>query len=376
MILTVIRTMGPFKTSLLPLADFCRKACECVFRLRPRSDLGQLAALPPEMVLEVMKHLDDVSQFSLALTCRTFFRQYLPPVQSLGASSKQQLLFLLEKDVPGLYYCFCCEILHRWKNKSWARAPPPKYGLGGVAYEDCLYESSSWHLSGICFHFVVARTIMNRHLLGRKHGLSLSALHFTKTRRARCGGSRASMVWKARVIDDELVVMCTTKLWNKKQDARTLRRWVEKTRHHVCAHLRTDRCDSNYPERVWSGRGFSVITQLDELRADASSPTLFVPCSKSMKSCPRCMTDYCIDIQETEKTGWTIKIETYYNLGSLRTPQDWQWEVLREVHYAKTPPRMSRDPEQAGPGVVRRGWTAGDGMTLAPGGEWAQLRRL
>jgi hypothetical protein len=253
--------------------------------------------------------------------------------------------------------------------------PPPKYGLGGAAYEDCLY-SSSWHLPGICLQFVVARTIMNRHLLGRKHGLSLSALHFTETRRARYGGSRASMVWKARVIDNELVVMCTTKIWNRKQDARALRRWVEKTRHSVCAHLSTDKGDSNHRERVWSGCGFSTLTQVDELREDASSPTLFVPCSESMKSCPRCMTDYCIDIQETEKTDWTIKIATYYNLGSLRTPQDWQWEVLRDAPYAKTTPRMLRDPEQVGPGVVRQKWTAGDGITLAPGGEWAQVRRL
>lgn len=368
--------MGHIKPSRLPLADLCRTACECVFRLRPRPNLGQLAAIPPEIVLEVMRHLDDVSQFSLALTCRTFFRQYLPPDQSLGASSKQQLLFLLEKDVPGLYYCFCCEILHRWKNKSWACAPPTKYGLGGVAYEDCLYGSSSWHLSGILLHFVVARTIMNRHLLGRKHGLSLSALHFTDTRRSQCGGSRSSMAWKARVIDDELVLRCATKIWNKRQDARALRRWVDEKWHSVCAHLQADKCDSEDRERVWSGRGWSTITQVDELRKDTSSPTLFVPCSKSAKSCPRCMTDYCIDIEETERTGWTIKITTYYNLGSLRTPQDWQWETHRAQNGAKSSPRILRDPEEAGPGVVRRKWTAGDGMMLPPEGEWARLRRL
>lgn len=301
--------------------------------------------------------------------------QYLPPVHSLEASSRQQLLLLLEKDFHGLYFCFGCKNLHPWKNKFWAHATPPRYGIGGAAYEDCSYDSSSWRLSGIWLPFVVARTIMNRHFLGRKHGLSLSPLHFTETWKPRCG-SRTSMVWKARVIDDELVVMCITNIWNKKRDSRALRRWMERRGHYVCAHLELVGDDSNRLERVWSGRGFCSITQMDELHKDASNPALFVPCSKSRKSCPMCMADYCIDVQETERTGWTIKLATYYNLGSLRSPQDWQWKTLMEYNSAKSTPRMLRDPEEAGPGVVWQKWTAGDGMTLAPGGEWARLRRL
>lgn len=86
------------------------------------------------------------------------------------------------------------------------------------------------------------------------------------------------------------------------------------------------------------------------------------------------MTDYNINIEKRKGEGWEIKIVAYYNLGSLRSPEDWKWQTLVNPRGITAAPRMSRDLAECGPGIVRHKWTTGnDDTILTPRGEWVQL---
>lgn len=371
------RLIRQTKASPVHLPDISRRAWQCVSHSGARPNLGRLAVLPPEMMLEVTRHLDEASQFSLALTCRTFFAGYLPPTQSMGHTTRQQLLILVEKDVPGLFYCFHCNKLHPWKRDGWVYRHDREFYFHSAAMRDCK-DHSLWTKARIWLPYIVARLIMNRHFLGHDHGLDLGFLHFTDTVSEDCGSQR-SMAWDAKIVDDELFMICTTTMWHKNGDAQVLRRFiedrrrfVEDRRHFVCAHLVTHNPGYTPPD-PWPGHGYSMVKQLDELAEGASDQDCFVACRGSTRSCPKCMTDYCIDIRGDKGEGWKIKIVAYYNLGSLRSPKDWKWEALVDPKDMTAAPRMSRDLAESGPGMVRHKWASEDDMNLVPEGEWVQL---
>ncbi|KAL7782791.1 hypothetical protein V8C37DRAFT_397647 [Trichoderma ceciliae] len=80
--------------------------------------------------------------------------------------------------------------------------------------------------------------------------------------------------------------------------------------HSLRLHLQTGKFPSNQ-------------RQLPELAAQSSVNDLIL-CYESIKSCPECLTDYCISI--TQEGGcWVIKINSYSQLGAARSPLDWKW---------------------------------------------------
>lgn len=371
------------------LADFYRKARQCIaspFGARPAlARLGAFAALPAEMMLEIIKHLDEVSQVSFALTCREFFSHYRPEkalLQSMATLPRQQLLVLLEKDIPGLLYCFHCDKLHRWRRKPWPHGGPTAFRYPNPRWFECEDYSRWTGPPGLSLPYIVGRLVMNRHFLGRKHGRDLTALRGRCNDFARCRTSH-SWAWQARVFGDELVMKCTMTWHNKRGDTQALRRYVDNMFMCLCDHLAYNA--PSYPPKppqkaanLWPGYGRSIKTPIDELGEGHDTKACFVACQPRTRSCPQCMTDFRVDIQNKRRWvggGWVIKVESCYSLGSLRSPEEWEWEMLSQPYKQDRvlEPRISKNPAEYGPGIVWEKWCAVDGVIVPSGADWVQL---
>lgn len=70
--------------------------------------------LPPELVLMVFRYLPKVSGICLALTCRGLYSGHFSESADLHPDEKREFLLLVERDVPGLYFCHHCVKLHTW----------------------------------------------------------------------------------------------------------------------------------------------------------------------------------------------------------------------------------------------------------------------
>lgn len=91
----------------------CRRFERLFRQLSPPSDLGRFA-LPAEIILMIMSHLDGLSTTFLAFTCRDLYRFCTPGQLVLTAAERTQLLQYLEDNIADAYFCRYCGTLHRW----------------------------------------------------------------------------------------------------------------------------------------------------------------------------------------------------------------------------------------------------------------------
>lgn len=323
-----------------------------VIYLRPRPRLGCLA-IPPEILLAIIAFLDRPSLLSLALTCRTFFLYYFPQPLQLSSTEKQDFLALLERDVPHHYFCHFCLKLHRWR-MSWFRHFDSEIPHYYMKHEDTCREKYQIKHSGMpTLLYPLARVIMNRHFYGAAHGPPAKVLSTSVRWR---WDHKYHKVWKLRIIGDELMLSSDITIYpNEKLE--NPRKAIDYASHPICAHLTTSQY--SHPQK-----------QLPELAARC--PTYcFISCHESIKSCPVCLTDYCISITLQEKR-WVIKINVYNQLGSVRSPFDWKWSSMVK------PKERSEEPQSRHllghrPGMARHLWSKADKILLEPTGEWAYL---
>lgn len=335
----------------LPLSRISFSSRTIIY-LRPRPRLGSLDT-PPEITLMIIAHLDRPSLLSLALTCRTFFLYYFPQPLELSSTEKEDFLALLERDAPHHYLCHFCLKLHRWR-MAWFRhfdSEIPHYYL---KHENTCREKYQIKHTGMpTLLYPLARVIMNRQFYGAAHGPPARVL---STSRSRKWDHKYHTVWKARIIDNELLLSSDITI-NFNENQENPRKTIDYTSHPICAHLATS--EHSYPQK-----------QLPELAARC--PTgFFISCHESIKSCPECLTDYCISITR-EKSCWVIKINAYNQLRAVRSPFDWKWSGMIAFR-ERSVGRQSRYLLGPRPGMVRHLWSKADKILLEPTGEWAYL---
>lgn len=323
-----------------------------IIHLRPLPRLGSLA-IPPEIILTIIAYLDRPSLLSFALTCRTFFLYHLYQPLQLSSLEKQDFLVLLEKDAPQYYFCHFCLKLHRWR-RSWFRhfdSEIPHYYL---KHRDTCREKYQIKHNGMpTLLYPLARVIMNRHFYGAAHGPLAKVLSTSVSWR---WDHKYHKVWETRIIDDELMLSSDITIYpNANQE--NPRNAIDYASHPLCPHLTTS--EYSYPQK-----------QLPELAARCSTD-YFISCHESIKSCPECLTDYCISITQQEKR-WVIKVIVYNQLGAVRSPFDWKWSGMIRSR-DRLEERQSRYLLGHRPGMVRHLWSKADDILLDPKGEWAYL---
>lgn len=162
------------------------------------------------------------------------------------------------------------------------------------------------------------------------------------------------------MVDDRLLVSAVCTISHRRGDAEKLREFVNRKQYLICQHVCTN--VGCYPGEQY---------RLPEIDANASSREdgYFAPCARNFRSCPICMMDCRVDVlwQGTEK-GWNIEITSYYQLGSCRSPFDWNWEVMTDIGCGKKPRALN--PSKYSPGIVRHRWSSAHDAVLEPEGEW------
>ncbi|KAL7928944.1 hypothetical protein V8C35DRAFT_332083 [Trichoderma chlorosporum] len=235
-----------------------------IIYLRPRPCLGSLS-IPPAIILRIIAYLDQPSLLSFTLTCQTFFLCYLHQSLELSSTGKQEFLALLEKDAPRYYFCHFCLKLHRWR-RWWFRHFNSEIPCYDKKHRNTCREKYQIKHNGMpTLLYPLARVIMNRHFHGAAHG---------------------PLPKRARIIGDELMLSSHILVYpNENQE--NPRYTTDHAPHPLCPHLSTSA--SYWPRK-----------QLPELAARCSTDC-FVPCHESVKSCPECLTDYCITITRQKK---------------------------------------------------------------------------
>lgn len=158
---------------------------------------GHLAALPAELHLAIIAHLDVVSLASLALSCRRLYACYFPKHLDLAPEDKLRVLEKLERDTPSVYLCHFCAKLHAWSDSS--------------NYYDFWEKrrcEGDFSLSKVRFHH--ARLLMNRYFFGSSYGPSLESLSYKMSPKPR----ELSFYYdtQARIVDGKLLYLRTQKV--------------------------------------------------------------------------------------------------------------------------------------------------------------------
>lgn len=301
----------------------------------------KLENMPLDLIFLVANYLTEVSQLTLALTCRSLYSVYCNYKQPRLATrgDREEFLQLLEKDVANLYFCYDCVQLHPWSH-TWDPWGEKEFELETCA--NSARHTVSFGDSGtLMYHH--ARLFVSRHLYGTEHGLPLSKLEDQQTKISQ-NGVRVHKTRSARIIDNELFVLATYRIDHPQGKQQKLRRFMDKSGHSICHHVKTT------PRLL----GQWTVKELKRHTFDVP----FTACEDTTSSCPMCLTDYTISITWRGKTqGWIIDTRVYKLLGSCRSPYQWEWRSASEVCRFNEPRSLHYRA-----GIVRRRWIEVDGV--------------
>lgn len=145
--------------------------------------------LPPELILQVVSHLQTHDVLSFSLTCKAFYSLFFPTKQARSTSTMDRFLATLERDQPDLHYCHMCIQLHTWRNKDpipsirWSSrrtiwGPDCLFAPHGSDRQGVIYGrlSTAGVCKGLTLNFHDARLVMNFHLYGSNYGRPLSSI--------------------------------------------------------------------------------------------------------------------------------------------------------------------------------------------------------
>jgi hypothetical protein len=315
-------------------------------------DLG-FFCFPPEIVFMILPHLGARGRLSLALTCKTLHRLYFPTHAQRLLEPRELTEFLLglERDVPNVVYCHHCSTLHPWT--------APQLGASAEVGLRCYKGGFLWGAGGHHLSYLVARVVMNAHFYGSSHGSPAGMLNMASSWQVREVSVASSC--EARIIDDHLIVSYTMRFSNDRGDAAQLRKGIDDYGPPICDHLTTN-CN------------FSTIYCLRDLRLpelEASPQGPFKPCTMSVKSCPACLTDYCINVSSNnDKKGCVITLIKYHDAGKVRSPHDREWQLINSVGDDYESPRCMHKSTWP-PGCVRQKWLQGSDTALEEEATWA-----
>ncbi|KAL6818260.1 hypothetical protein GGI42DRAFT_309669 [Trichoderma sp. SZMC 28013] len=353
-------------------------------RLRDSAEHIQMSilSLPTEILLLVISHLPLPWRLSLALTCGFFSqltrRSTLP---SLEGNDLVEFLSTLQRDIPNMYFCYCCNKLRTfnpnldWKNQAhtdtagafrnsrWV--PNPTNILHNI-----LPPSFSPFLFDTKISFIEANLVMSRHFHGFSHGTSLrglercsifedvielgKCLRFRRWLKRRnyisedlvgaktefLGDNLAALprrenAWRfsfrssPKIIDDELFIARFYTLTGPLVSQEQLKKLMENTSIPICSHLICSAFPSccylmkSLPRRYL--RCCPFIRSEVPYHDDDGKIVEFDP---EHGSCLLCSTDYDISLDLKTNNETTIKISIYHRLGSCRSPGDKLWDYF------------------------------------------------
>lgn len=297
------------KRSLLSLFSPQRQLSSRILSHSAKVKRSRHFPLPPEIVLLIIESLPTTAALCFALTCRASYYNFFPQSLHLDSRDKRDFLIIIEKDVPGLYFCDVCIKLHPWKRK-WSVTD-----WTTVHSENCM-RLHNFSLMGdfYALSYHCARLVMNRHLYGDSHGIPLRNIE-TDMRDYDPGYNvalRAS--WRSRIVDDELFLRTTYEIWHLHGNTSKLRQWVDKSFLRICEHLFL----GDHREDNWASRAREV----------SGMNGGFVECKAAVAKCRTCQTDYEISITWQGKEGWIIRIVVYRQFGKCRSPFDTEWVLM------------------------------------------------
>ncbi|KAI0886837.1 uncharacterized protein GGS22DRAFT_118342 [Annulohypoxylon maeteangense] len=315
---------------------------------KPPENMSALLELPVDMVLAISKHLDVEDRTCLALTCKDLYYVLgIPKKTRFDRSAKESLLCRLEKDVPGVVYCYFCNKItpfsRRWMMHIGHADTSTYRAIGGV-YRSRL---DGFHIfnSGFVLPHHWARLVTNYRIIGPQHGWPPSYLSYQYPRYEAStpwppqfsslyhqvrfqddtfytflalGDLKESPnvcardSWRAKLIGDELFLSSRRRWVHSRADSQTLHDYLTSGFIEVCQHAVIDTGSSN---------GLNLPTIDGSLSRKSGH--------RSTGSCQYCLTDWDASMEWISSVyGWMITVTTYHDFGSCRSPYHWKWQAM------------------------------------------------
>jgi hypothetical protein len=314
---------------------------------------GLLYQLPIELVQYIATFLPDSSAAALALcSCRMLYtlgiqsqnfklcpnilrkRDALKEVRGRWTklitisrhTERDNLLSLLERDLPDLTFCRCCSLLH----------PPDLLGQ--------LHATESARRGRLCFHvekcawfwqlipgdhtFLAMQAMMNRHRAGLDCTAALHRFHEGST-----GRSNERTISEARIVSDNLLIKVQTYFLLP-----TGHGFLSGRRVRLCFHWHF----APYTH-LYTGLERKLSCEMHHPGGEHLCPT----CS-GFESCPFCYTEMQINRQDFANGECEIAITRWMDLGTLQSLLDPKWlaRVDNQLHIRS--PRFPRVHYESG----------------------------
>ncbi|EHK43870.1 hypothetical protein TRIATDRAFT_37302 [Trichoderma atroviride IMI 206040] len=346
-------------------------------------------ALPTEILLLIISNLSLPWKYSLALTCKSFteltHRSTLPCLEGEGLI---ELLSTLQKNIPSVYFCYCCYKLRpfdpnlRWKSRPHEETlskgdqaygetpnifPRIHWWPNGLQIDHVLFPEQFRHLvSNYNICFMEANLVMRRHFHGFSHGISLKNLEQyescedvielqciklkdgcsytfydwedTSNTKTQFSGDNFEALqikkntWRfffrsiPKIIDNKLYVARFFTITGPLVSEELLEKVIGSMSISICPHLT---CTA-YPRCCYIKHKLPGRSR-DCLSVQPREPYLqddgeAVEFDLEQDSCPVCITDYRISLDQGISDEETnLNISTYHCLGSCQSPKDELW---------------------------------------------------
>lgn len=324
-----------------------------------------ILSLPVEIIDNVGQYLSNHEKVLLSLTCSSLRFILAGYSALLSTEDWRQLLQVVQRDTPHLFYCHACVKMHPFDqtfgptglpacfellDKSHctiAGDDPTTFGGGG---RRSLVSNNDYQLA---FHHV--QLVMNRHFFGARHGLPLSRLE-VRASSTSSSGSIKTQSWRSQIIAGELFLSAIYVLSHKRNAVHQT--WYDAAlgRIDICPHTRT--------RSHWTDiRNMPALEYREENPFEPDNVLRLtdgvIEEHEASQSCSYCLTDIDIACESKSLEARVISITTYHQLGSCRSPGDWKWQVFttpaRECRKDGLPKRVSQGHRH---GEVRRAWSA------------------
>lgn len=323
----------------------------------PKPCPSRLEQLTVELKLAICDILSPASVAALSLTSK-----YLRAVllynnmidQSLRVNGEQRIEFLglLERDIGQRFFlCTRCAILRRFQSGCGPMQKHYRFWTCGCSHMEDTYGCSLPYL--LSHHHV--RLIINRHLYGPDHGLSLRDLEAGCVTPFFGGEEGWRQEWSARIINDELFLRVKHKIHGHHEQR--LRQIIDTGFYLICNHTWLE---AGHPEWPVALRTPSPgASDSDSLAGSVTEP-LFTECEESHGSCGICLTDYTVNVRlrtsnhQAGSRDWEIAVTSYHQLGEGRSHSDWKWTLF--AGKTNSPPMLEAGSDSHLAGTVMAQW--------------------
>ncbi|EHK17995.1 uncharacterized protein TRIVIDRAFT_44704 [Trichoderma virens Gv29-8] len=338
-----------------------------------------ILTLPVEILLLVITYLPSLWQFSLALTCKFFSElTHQSTMPRLEGRDLIEFLSTLQRDIPDLHFCYCCNKLcpldskRNWKSEALSETAGAFWHSNWWSNS---YDDTHIRLPDIFrpfmlrskISFMEANSVMSRYFHGPSHGRSLDSLardesfedvielgkciRFGRFRQIsrRCRRAiqedvdteiqlpkqnlkslpRKQNAWRfsfrssPKIIDNMLYIARFYTIVGPCVTEENLKKFLNSISIPLCGHLTFSANPlccylmSSLPKRYLRSCPYIVPYCKDDRKAIEFDP--------EHDSCLLCSTDYDISLDRETNNETNINISIYHCLGACRTPANKLW---------------------------------------------------